>query len=225
MKTKLPEVLQVSGVLYSYTDYPVGSVERAKALFADMWDKSRLTEGVISDWDEAKARILKEKAWEKLGYPDPETVLREIFGERYDLVELGKVHLSQDKTIGEAEAVGRSEMARRLKAENPGLSTREIAREVGCAQSTVVEALQVIGKGFIETTPDHIQDKRGQADFRKLSIAGQDRVRAGEPLNRVATEEGIRRRLSPLEQAQKSFRRLSKEDRDAFDLWRAEQPL
>ena len=30
---------------------------------------------------------------------------------------------------------------------------------------------------------------------------------------------------SPLEKAQAAFRRLVKEDRDAFDLWRAEQPL
>lgn len=30
---------------------------------------------------------------------------------------------------------------------------------------------------------------------------------------------------SPLEKAQAAFRRLTKEDRDAFDLWRAEQPL
>ncbi len=111
MKTKLPEVLRVKGVLYSYTDYPQGSIERAKALFADMWDKSQLTETVISGWDDAKARILKEKAWEKLGYPDPETVLREIFGERYDLVELGKVHLGPDKLVTEAEEEGRRALA------------------------------------------------------------------------------------------------------------------
>ena len=30
---------------------------------------------------------------------------------------------------------------------------------------------------------------------------------------------------TPLEKAQAAFRRLSKDDRDAFDLWRAEQPL
>jgi len=36
---------------------------------------------------------------------------------------------------------------------------------------------------------------------------------------------GIIRELSPLEKAQSAFRRLVKKDRDAFDLWRAEQPL
>lgn len=49
--------------------------------------------------------------------------------------------------------------------------------------------------------------------------AGALSARAG------AIRAGIIRELSPLEQAQKSFRKLTKEDRDAFDLWRAEQPL
>lgn len=36
---------------------------------------------------------------------------------------------------------------------------------------------------------------------------------------------GIIRELSPLEKAQAAFRRLTREDRNAFDLWRNEQPL
>jgi hypothetical protein len=49
--------------------------------------------------------------------------------------------------------------------------------------------------------------------------AGTLSARAG------AIRAGIIRELSPLEKAQAAFRRLVKEDRDAFDLWRAEQPL
>ena len=181
MKTKLPEVLRVKGILYNYTDYPQGSIERAKALFADMWDKSQLTETVISVWDDAKTRILKEKAWEKLGYPDPETVLREIFGERYDLVELGKVHLGPERLVAEAEEIGRSEMARQAKAENPELGPTEIGRMVGCDKTTVRDALAVGKKVSLKPkAPRHIADKRGQADFRKLSPEGQERVRQKE---------------------------------------------
>ncbi len=33
--------------------------------------------------------------------------------------------------------------------------------------------------------PDHLTGKESQADFRKLSTAGQERVRQGEPLNRL----------------------------------------
>jgi DNA-binding MarR family transcriptional regulator len=73
--------------------------------------------------------------------------------------------------------------------------------------------------------PDHIAGNRNsQADFRKLTPEGQNRVRQGEPLNRVALAEGVRKRFSPLEQAQKAFRRLTKEDRNAFGLWLNEQP-
>jgi hypothetical protein len=52
------------------------------------------------------------------------------------------------------------------------------------------------------------------------------RVDAGElSARKGAILAGIIRELSPLEKAQAAFRRLVKEDRDAFDLWRAEQPL
>lgn len=48
--------------------------------------------------------------------------------------------------------------------------------------------------------------------------AGTLSARAG------AIRAGIIRELSPLERAQAAFRRLTREDRDAFDLWRNEQP-
>lgn len=55
-------------------------------------------------------------------------------------------------------------------------------------------------------------------------IAAQ--VHAGElSARKGAILAGIIRELSPLEKAQAAFRRLVKEDRDAFDLWRADQPL
>jgi hypothetical protein len=50
-------------------------------------------------------------------------------------------------------------------------------------------------------------------------------LKVGIIVPRVSLLAGIIRELSPLEKAQAAFRRLVKEDRDAFDLWRAEQPL
>ena len=73
--------------------------------------------------------------------------------------------------------------------------------------------------------PTTIKSRTDQADFRRLSDEGREKVWSGEPLNRVAIAEGVRVRLTPLEQAQKAFRKLCREDRDAFDLWRAEQAL
>lgn len=61
-------------------------------------------------------------------------------------------------------------------------------------------------------------------DRDRPDIAAQ--VHAGKlSARKGAILAGIIRELSPLEKAQSAFRRLSKDDRDAFDLWRAEQPL
>ena len=104
----------------------------------------------------------------------------------------------------------------------------EAAELFGISRQAVHQAKERLSSESFESKkeldiPDHLTGFESQADFRKLSPAGQDRVRQGEPLNRVALVEGVRKRLSPLEQAQKAFRRLTRDDRDAFDLWRAEQ--
>jgi hypothetical protein len=176
----------------------------------------------------ANLRILQaDKGWDELGLSTWSEAL-EFFGldeTKWQWLQAGEPVLLDSDSVKQAEQKGRSEMARQMKAENPELGPTEIGRMVGCDKTTVRDALVVGGKVSLKPeTPQHIADKRGQADFRKLSPDGQERVRQGEPLNRVALSEGVRKRLTPLEQAQKAFRRLTKEDRDAFDLWRHEQP-
>ena len=184
--SKIPKILQVSGVLYNHTEYPVGSIERAKALFAEMWHSSQLTETVISSWDDAKRRILEERAWEKLGREKPEDVFREIFGEKYELVELGKVHISKDATIQEAEAKGRSRLAAEMVLAE-GITQAEAAERVGISQQAVSKAMNTTEMSHCDiqvVIPSHISGNRNsEADFRKLSPEGQERVRQGEPLN------------------------------------------
>lgn len=176
----------------------------------------------------ANLRVLRDqKGWKHIGLDDWGQTLN-WFGltpKQWEWLEAGEPVLTDNDSVEQGIEKGRSEMARQAKAENPELSTRKIAKEVGCAQSTVRDALNVSGKPSIGSYPTHIQHPRDQADFRKLTPEGQERVRQGEPLNRVAIAEGVRKRLTPLEQIQKAFRRLTKEDRDAFDLWRHEQPL
>ena len=103
----------------------------------------------------------------------------------------------------------------------------EAAELFDISQPAVSQAIRVISETSHEEKlliPSHITGNSSQADFRKLSPAGQEQVRQGEPLNRVAIAEGVRNRLSPLQQAQKAFRRLTKEDQNAFGLWLNEQP-
>jgi len=235
VKTKLPEVLRVKGVLYSYTDYPQGSIERAKALFADMWDKSQLTETVISGWDDAKARILKEKAWEKLGYPDPETVLREIFGERYDLVELGKVHLRPDSLLTEAEKKGRKAAKVVLKFKgSPGITMAQLAKEVGCSVSYAADVIRKAGlktpshKEVIQR--DHIKpdgtlhiggEPASQREVAKVVGCDQTVVRDALRGNSGTGKTPHPTPSPALRKAQGAFLKLSREERVAFDAWRA----
>lgn len=60
---------------------------------------------------------------------------------------------------------------------------------------------------------------RDHPEIAALVHLGELSARAG------AIRAGIIRELSPLEKSQAAFRRLTREDRDAFDLWRNEQPL
>ena len=199
MKTKLPEVLRVKGILYNYTDYPQGSIERAKALFADMWDKSQLTETVISVWDDAKTRILKEKAWENLGYPDPETVLREIFGERYDLVELGKVHLGPERLVTEAEEEGRRVLG--------GHGGDRRSEEAKADQGDIV-TLKERGNSAEYIKARLIRD--GFHDIAARVDAGEISARAG------AIEAGIIKVKTPLEKVLDLLPKLTAKDKAAL---------
>jgi hypothetical protein len=66
----------------------------------------------------------------------------------------------------------------------------EAAELFDISQSAVSQAVKNISEMSESDKlliPDHLQSRTDQADFRKLSSTGQDRVRQGEPLNRVAT--------------------------------------
>lgn len=176
----------------------------------------------------ANLRVLRDqKGWKHIGLEDWEQTLNwfGLTSKQWEWLEAGEPVLTDNDSVEQGIEKGRSEMARQLKAKNPELGPTEIGRMVGCDKTTVRDALVVGGKLPMGESPPHITGNSSQADFRKLSPAGQEQVRQGEPLNRVALAEGVRKRLSPLEQAQKAFRRLTRADRDAFDSWRAEQLL
>ena len=69
--------------------------------------------------------------------------------------------------------------------------------------------------------PDHLSGNSSQADFRKLSPEGQERVRQKEPLNRVAIAEGVRQPPDHLKLAKSHFLKMTAEQRTAFDEWRS----
>lgn len=86
-------------------------------------------------------------------------------------------------------------------------------------QVDIVKLPPPSGKGGNSATYLTARLDRDRPDIAAQVHAGELSARKGAIL------AGIIRELSPLEKAQAAFRRLVKEDRDAFDLWRAEQPL
>jgi len=73
-----------------------------------------------------------------------------------------------------------------------GKTQAEAAKEFEISQPAVSKALKNITEKFQwkeeVIMPDHITHPRDEADFRKLSPAGQQAVRDGQPLNRVALD-------------------------------------
>jgi len=200
----------------------------------------------LSSWSEALEFFgLDETKWQWLQAGEP--VLLDS-----DSVEQGeaKGRSEMAAAIVLAEGITQTEAAERLKVNQSavsreltkgramqaaelvqaeGTTIEEAAKLFNVSPAAVMKALAVMTERFESNheviIPPSLTSKESQADFRKLTPAGQDRVRQGEPLNRVALAEGVRRRPSFLEQAQKAFRRLTKEDRDAFDSWRGGQEL
>jgi predicted transcriptional regulator len=70
-----------------------------------------------------------------------------------------------------------------------GISQTEAAKEAGVTRQAVNKALSTENPqcGKEVDVPDHIAaNKNSKTDFLKLSVAGQQAVRGGQPLNRVA---------------------------------------
>ena len=67
----------------------------------------------------------------------------------------------------------------------------EAAELFDISQSAVSQAVKNISESSDSEEeliiPDHLHGSNEKADFRKLSPTGQEQVRQGEPLNRVAT--------------------------------------
>jgi len=178
----------------------------------------------------ANLRILHgNDGWKELGLSNWTEAL-EFFGldeTKWQWLQAGEPVLLDSDSVEQGEAKGKGRLAAQMFLSGEVKTQTEAAERVGISRQAVSKALSTESSQREESVdiPDTIKGNSSQADFRKLTPEGQEQVRQGEPLNRVALAEGVRKRLSPLEQIQKAFRRLTKEDRDAFDLWRNEQPL
>jgi DNA-binding MarR family transcriptional regulator len=180
----------------------------------------------------ANLRVLRDqKGWGVIGLDSWGQTLNR-FGltqQQWEWLEAGEPVITDEDSVNQGIAKGKalSKQAADL-VRTECITQTEAAERCGVSQPAVSKALKNITEGFdsnqeVIKVPPHLTSKESQADFRKLTPAGQDRVRQGEPLNRVAIAEGVRVKLSPLERIQAAFTKLSMNDREAFTKWLADQ--
>jgi DNA-binding MarR family transcriptional regulator len=196
--------------------WAIATVEVAHGIRYRVGEEAKVLRRKIGVIEEFKAHLL-------LGY----RTFEELCIRRLSLSP-EQVKAIKNAAPGISVALALSKRAAQMVLSGEAKTQTEAAELFDISQPAVSKALKEITEGCDSQErviiPDHLHGDHEKADFRKLSPAGQDRVRQGEPLNRVALAEGVRKRLSPLEQAQKAFRRLTKEDQNAFGLWLNEQP-
>ena len=196
--------------------WAIATVEVAHGIRYRVGEEAKVLRRKIGVIEEFKAHLL-------LGY----RTFEELCIRRLSLSP-EQVKAIKNAAPGISVALALSKRAAQMVLSGEAKTQTEAAELFDISQPAVSKALKDITEGCDSQErviiPDHLHGDHEKSDFRKLSPAGQDRVRQGEPLNRVALAEGVRKRLSPLEQAQKAFRRLTKEDQNAFGLWLNEQP-
>ncbi len=116
------------------------------------------------------------------------------------------------------------EQVKAIKDAAPGISIAAVLGKHGTNQHTKKKEGEdiILSSPPVQGTSREYLTARLDRDYPEIAAEVRAKTisaRAG------AIRAGIIRELSPLEKAQAAFRRLTKPDRDAFDLWRAEQPL
>jgi hypothetical protein len=205
----------ISTVPVEHWEWFLGARVGSKSMAQVRWNAKKLLTNL---------RILRDnKGWKHLGLDTWEDALNwfDLTPQKWAWLEAGEPVLTDADSASQGIEKGRSEMARRLKAENPELGPTAIGRMVGCDKTTVRDALAVGEIVPLEEVPPRISHPRDQADFRKLSPEGQERVRQKEPLNRVAIAEGVRQPPDHLKLAKSHFLKMTAEQRTAFDEWRS----
>jgi hypothetical protein len=199
----LPTILRHNTILTNWSGYPVGSLERAKALGIEVFSRSNSLEATIDLWRTECELVEKEKPWLPLGLKNKE---------QYILAVTGKTEKSIQRKISKTQAI----LQRREKY--PNETQQETADAVGCAQSMVAMIInKTSNRSFIDI-PDWIKSTSDRATFKKLSSADQDKVRkAGKGSMRgIAVAAGVVKVPTVLEQLQRLWKKATPAERREF---------
>jgi hypothetical protein len=199
----LPTILRHNTILTNWSGYPVGSLERAKALGIEVFSRSNSLEATIDLWRTECELVEKEKPWLPLGLKNKE---------QYILAVTGKTEKAIQRKISKTQAI----LQRRDKY--PNESQQETADAIGCARSLVA---MVVNKPFQERNvdiPEWIHGVAQQAAFRKLSKSDQEKVRkAGKgSLRGIAIAAGVVKVPTILEQLHRLWKKATSTERNQF---------
>jgi len=201
---KLPELLKHNAILSHWSSYPEGSIQRAKSIGIELlatYERLEVTEEL---WESELDIVAKEQAWKPLGLKSREEFIKAV---------TGRTDTAVRKKITAAAA------ARALAKTNPSLTQTEIAKQVGCTQPNVAQAISKTSETDKQLIcPEWIKSRTDQATFRKLSPADQERVRVGGrgSLRGIAIAAGIVKVPSVIEQLRKVWAKATEADRRTF---------
>ena len=154
-----------------------------------------------------------ELVWEQLGFKSHEDMIRN--GYELDPVEIKLAvewlkHNQPDEEIS-LQNVRVKVRIRQIVVEYPHMTQQQIADLMGCSRQYVHEVLssKMSESDKLVDTPDHLQSRTDQADYRKLPPELQQKVASKEvSMNAAAIAAGIRRKPTPEEVCIKAFGRV-----------------
>jgi len=199
----LPTILRHNTILTNWSGYPVGSLERAKALGIEVFSRSNSLEATIDLWRTECELVEKEKPWLPLGLKNKE---------QYILAVTGKTEKSIQRKISKTQAI----LQRREKY--PNETQQETADAVGCARSMVATIVNKASNRSFVDIPDWIKSTSDRATFKKLSSADQDKVRkAGKgSLRGIAIAAGVVKVPTVLQQLHRLWNKATPTERRQF---------
>jgi hypothetical protein len=201
----LPTILRHNTILTNWSGYPVGSLERAKALGIEVFSRSNSLEATIDLWRTECDLVEKEKPWLPLGLKNKE---------QYILAVTGKTEKAIQRKISKTQAI------RQRRDKYPDETLQETANEIGVSRQFVYKVLSTKASDSEVSVdrPEWIKSNNEKSAFNKLSKSDQDKVRkAGKgSLRGIAIAAGVVKVQTVLEQLRRLWNKATPTERHEF---------
>jgi hypothetical protein len=175
----LPPILKHKGILGHWSEYPPGSVERAKSLAMELFSTFKNAKASSDLWLQVQQEAAAEQIWEPLGLPSLDDLVVKLTGCTTEEVTRRKVQEARDKPLPSSN---QAEAPRNPAGRKGKESDRDSTR-------------------LVDRSSDYLL-RRLARDCPELL----DRIESGElSVNAAAIQAGIRKKLSHAEQCVRAF--------------------